>query len=323
MVVMAAAVDVEEDTEKPRRRKNKNKNKTDKPKKVVDLSRPARRCEVGFVEVASDFCCPKDHPVLIDSTCYAHCDEGSDDMVLGAWVGCRDRCEGGYSSSTNECSNGILNRDRHDHTRDGIAPTPQKSVASLPSTTISACPHGYVRVKRQGSGKFKHGGCCPSDEPKLIYGRCYPGCEAGRDELVIGRFVACRAHCADGWAEHNNECAKDHEESTSRGDFPRESSAPVDRIVVPKPTAREDPNAGCTSGSVGSSKHYCCPTTHPVLKGLLCYKKCKTGFEEAGFGCRKICPPGWDQSTLQCAKKSKTFQRKGYERHPKPSKLRI
>jgi len=276
-----------------------------------------------MVEVANDFCCPKDHPVLIDATCYAHCEDGSDDMVLGAWVGCRDRCEGGYMSSVNECTNGILSSDRHDHHREGVAPTPQKSVASLPSTHISACPKDYVRVKRQGSGVFKHGGCCPADQPKLIYGNCYGGCETGRDELTLGRLVACRAHCPEGWTEHNNDCTEGREEPIQRGDFPRESSRPVDRIVIPKPVATEDPNHGCTSGSVGASKHYCCPTTHPELKGLLCYKKCKTGFDEAGFGCRKKCPLGWTESTLECAKGSKLFQRKGYERHPKPSKLRI
>jgi len=303
-------------------RANENTKKA-KATKAVDLSKPARRCEAGMTEVANNFCCPSDHPVLIDSTCYAHCADGTDDMVLGAWVGCRDMCEGGYSTSINECSNGILAHDRKEHSRDGVAPTPQKSVAELPSTTVSTCPDGYVRVKRQGKGVFRHGGCCPSDSPKLIFGMCYGGCEADKDEFTLGRLVACRAHCPDGFSQHNNDCTKDGEENRDRGDFPREGTAPVDRIVVPKPTPSEDPNAGCSRGYVRASKHYCCPTAHPVLKGLLCYEQCKTGYEEADFGCRKKCPVGWSETTLQCAKGSRVQSRVGYERHPKPSRLHL
>jgi len=317
LVVMAAVVSADE-SEKPKKRRNKNGRS-----KRVDLSKPARRCEANFVEVANSLCCPKDHPILVDATCYAHCPDGTDDMVLGAWVGCRDMCEGGYATSINDCTNGILSRERKEHAREGVAPTAQKSVHDLPSTTVSACPAHYVNVKRSGKGKFKHGGCCPADQPKLIHGKCYGGCESGRDELTLGRLVACRAHCPEGWDQHNNDCTHGHDEPKERGDFPRESSSPVDRIVIPKPAASSDPNAGCGSRYVRASNHYCCPARYPLLKGLLCYAKCKTGYEEADFGCRKKCPVGWSESTLQCAKGSRTKQRKGYERNPKPSKLRL
>ncbi len=303
-VVVVVVVCPELEADKPRKSKShKNKNKKTK---AVDLTKPARRCSADHVEVANNLCCPKDHPVLIDGSCFAHCPEGTDDMVLGAWVGCRDMCEGGYATSINECTNGILSHERKEHAREGVAPKAQTAMADLPSTTVSECPKGYVRVKRQGTGKFKHGGCCPSDHPKLIFGRCYGGCEAGRDELTLGRLVACRAHCPDGWVEHNNDCTKDHEEPKERGDFPREGLRPVDRIVIPKPTPSEDPNAGCGTGYVRASNHYCCPARYPLLKGLLCYAKCKTGYEEADFGCRKACPVGWSQSTLQCAKGART-----------------
>lgn len=320
LVVFTAATE-EEESRKPRHKKKHHKGpKIVSHKKTVDPTIPGRRCDSGFVEVANNFCCPKDHPVLIDATCYQHCDEGFDDLVLGAWVGCRERCTGGYRSSVNECTNGILTRDREDKPRSGVAPMAQKSLASLASTHVSACPKRYVRVKQQGRGLFKHGGCCPESQPKLVFGRCYGACEAGQDELTMGRLVACRAHCPATHTQHNNECVRGHEEPIVRGDFPRESSRPVDRIVVPKPA---EPNNGCAEGFRRASKHYCCPTAHPVLKGLLCYAKCKTGYEEAAFGCRKSCPIGWDQSVLQCAKGGKSVQREGYERHPHPSKLRI
>jgi len=277
---------------------------------------PVSRCDANHVEVANSLCCPKSHPVLIDGECFEHCHEDSDDMTLGAWVGCRELCDGGYSSSINSCSNGILTSERKDHPRHGVAAVAQRSVPSDPSAVISTCPKGYVTVSRVGGA----GGCCPKDKPKLIAGKCYGGCAANRDELVIGRFVACRAQCPDGYDTTNNECQKAHEDSVSRGDFPRDGVVPTDRVVAPAPSNGD--NVGCPSGYVGASKRYCCPATDPVLKGLLCYARCKTGYEEAGYGCRKLCKPGYSQSTLQCGKGGQSYQREGYERSPKPLKMR-
>lgn len=275
-------------------------------------NKPARRCDKGWVQVGQGLCCPRDHSVLIDGTCYEHCHGDSDDMVLGAWVGCRELCDPGYDQSINACAKGILSSERKDHQRDGKAPKAQRSIASITEATISACEKGLVKVK---------GGCCPKDKPKLIAGHCYGGCEQGKEELVIGAFVGCRAACAEGWDQHNNHCSKDHHDDTDRGDFPRYGDVPHERVVIPTP--KHDKDDGCGNGYVRASKHYCCPATDPVLKGLLCYARCKTGFEESGYGCREKCRAGWSESVLQCGKGAKSYRRKGYERSPKPSKLRI
>jgi len=302
-----------EDLDKPKKHSKKKKTK-----------RVGSRCDKGWIEVANSLCCPKDHPQLYDTTCYEHCHEGTDDMMLGAWVGCRDMCPGGYSSSINECSNGILTHNRADHARTGVDAKPQASIDSLPHPEVSTCEKDFVPVALSGHGKHKHGGCCPADHPHLIRGHCYAGCDQGRDEITIGDFVGCRAHCPDGWTEHNNDCTKDHETASDRGDFPRDSYEPHDRVIKPKDMAG-DRNKGCGSGYVGASKRYCCPSTHPHLIDLLCYKRCKTGYVEARYGCRKACPnkSGWSETPLRCHHTSgRSYHRKGYERHPKPSALR-
>jgi len=288
-----------------------------KGKAHVNQFAPAKRCDATHLNVGSGLCCPKDHPLLIDGECYEQCHEDSDDMTLGAWVGCRELCDGGYASSINTCSKGILSSDRKDHARTAVPAVAQRSLSSVTATTISTCSRGQVMVSRLRGGG---GGCCPKDQPKLIAGKCYGGCEANRDELVIGRFVGCRAHCPDGWDQTNNDCHKSHEETQSRGDFPRDGALPEDRIIIPTP--KDSDSAGCPDGHVGVSKGYCCPATTPVRKGLLCYPNCKTGFEESGYGCRKLCKPGWSQSTLQCGKAGESYQRPGYERNPKPIRMR-
>jgi len=275
-------------------------------------NQPARRCDKGWVQVGQKLCCPRDHSVLIDGTCYNHCNDDSDDMALGAWVGCREKCEPGYSSNINQCSNGILTRDRVDHSREGVKPKAQRSVSAVAASTISACETGLVKVK---------GGCCPHDKPKLIAGQCYGGCDQGKEEIAIGNFVGCRASCPDGWDQKNNVCSQSGQDDTDRGDFPRFGDAVADRVIVPTP--KHDDDSGCGNGYLRASKHYCCPATNPVLKGLLCYEHCKTGFEESGYGCRQKCKTGWTESVLECGKGAKRHRRKGYERHPKPSKLRI
>jgi len=287
----------------------------DKPRRSrkpdTEWGKPARRCDKGSVQVGQGLCCPRDHSILIDGTCYDHCHSDSDDMILGAWIGCREMCEPGYSSNVNTCTSGALTSERKDHTRDGVAPKAVRPISEITESTISACGKREVKVK---------GGCCPKSKPKLIGGRCYGGCDGGRDELVIGDFVGCRAACPDGWEQHNNKCTKDHEEDRDRGDFPRESVSRKSRMIIPTPAT--DKNAGCGYGHVRASAHYCCPSRHPNLKGLLCYANCKTGYEESGYGCRKLCKTGWTQSVLECGKAHKSHRRKGYERHPKPAKLR-
>lgn len=281
---------------------------------------PARRCPASHTEVAGGFCCPKSHPQLIENECHEPCHEDSDDMVLGSWVGCRERCDGDAASSVNSCTRGALSSERKDHVRTGVPPVAQKSLAEITAPTISSCEKGFVAVARSGPKGARTGGCCPKDMPKLVAGRCYGPCE-NREEFNLGALVSCRAHCPDGWDQHNNHCSKEHEENQDRGDFPRPSVAPSDRVVVPTPVD-ESKNKGCGSGYVGASQHYCCPATEPVLKGLLCYARCKTGFEEAGYGCRKHCAAGWSESTLQCGKGATSHRREGYERPPKAAKMR-
>jgi len=312
--VVVSAADVEGE-KKPKKHKKHHKK---------HHSAIGHRCNKGWLEVGNSLCCPKDHPTLVDSTCYAPCPDGTDDMTLGAWVGCRDMCEGGYSSSINECTNGILTSQRKDHSREGVAPVSQASIDSLQTPKVSICHKGWVSVKQSGHGVHKHGGCCPESHPRLIMGKCYDGCESGREEIVIGNFVGCRAHCPEGWDEHTNDCSHDHQNNQDRGDFPRDGYTPHDRLIAPKPKATVDDtnNKGCSSGYVGASKHYCCPATQPILIDLLCYERCRTGYEESRYGCRKLCPTGWTQTTLNCGKGARSKHRKGYERHPKPSKMR-
>jgi len=303
IVLVAGSVSASTD-EKPKR-----KHKKTAAAKPAVLN-PASRCAANYVAVAHGLCCPKDYPQLIDNSCYEECSTDSDDMVLGGWVGCREMCDGGYSSSINSCTNGILTRERKDHERHGKSPKPQKKVTQKDADHMHTCAKGTVEVR---------GGCCPKDQPKLIAGQCYGGCEEGKEELVIGRFVGCRASCRDGWEQHTNDCSKLHEENTDRGDFPRYGVAPSERILLPTP-AHDD---GCGTGYVRASKRYCCPTTEPNLIGLLCYENCKTGYVGSSYGCRKTCKTGWTESTLECGKGAKHYRRKGYERHPKPSKLRL
>jgi len=302
LVVFAAFVaadSADADADKPRRKKNKKRS-----------NKPAKMCDKGWRAVGNSLCCPKDHSQLIDGACFEECHSDSDDMQLGGWVGCRELCDGGYSSSVNTCTNGINSHERKDHTRDSVHAKAQKKITAADAKLMYACPKDTVEVL---------GGCCPKEQPKLIAGECYGGCEDGKEEFVLGRFVGCRANCRDGYDQHTNDCTKLHEDPVERGDFPRHGVSIIEKSLVPTP-AHDD---GCGQGWVRASKRYCCPTTEPNLKDLLCYANCKTGYEESGYGCRKKCKAGWKQTVLECGKGNKHYRRKGYERGPKPSKLRL
>jgi len=238
-------------------------------------------------------------------------------------VGCRDQCDGGYSSSINTCQNGVIYRPRVDTRRSGVAPKLQSSPSSDSS---SKCPTGYVPVSRVPRGikrgkvkTHRGGGCCPSTAPILIEDKCYPDCPENQDAIIVAKFVGCRAHCPDGWNEDRNECTHEPEEPVERSDFPRTSSEPVDRLPQQQTSVTTD---GCTSGYVAASSNYCCPVNRPQLKGLLCYQKCGRGWDESGYGCRHKCPRGWTTTTLTCHRRGRVISRKGFERHPVPSKSR-
>jgi len=282
------------------------------------------RCNANYNEVAEHKCCPKDRPVYYEGQCYAHCDPDHDDFMLGSYVGCREHCEGGYMSSVNDCSNGPSTVPRPDKERSGVAAEAQHTVAG--GDAVSSCPRHHVRVHEhvdQATGA-RAGGCCPKRYPYLIQGKCYASCEDGehhdlREELILGQFVACRTHCPIGWDETRNDCSKAGEESHDRGDFPRNWVSPVDRIVKPK--AKIDAS-GCKSGYVQASNMYCCPAAHPKLIGLLCYADCGPKYEEVNFACRKRCRLGFTVTTNHCTRGTISYERKGYERHPKLPSLR-
>jgi len=285
-------------------------------------------CQKHELEVAGGQCCPKSNPVLIGDQCYPHCEEGSDDMVLGSFIGCRQQCEPGASSTLSTCSRGPLHTDRVDHPRSGVSPTVQKKIA--PNTPVAElekkylprfCKSGWVTVSRR---KDKSGGCCPSDAPLLINERCYSTCESGFDDIVVGNFVGCRKQCPDGYDSTANSCHKSGEEDFERADFPREGVEPLDRRRHGQPPAPKNPKVTCPAGfvSVENSDSLCCPWDHSELIGALCYEECPPAFVGVGFGCRRACPKkvGWVTYPLTCTnwrkKPAKTVVRKGWERKP-------
>jgi len=300
---------------------------------AADRKKPKLRelCSRKQKEVAGGQCCPKDHPVLIGDSCFSHCEDGSDDMVLGSFVGCRAQCEPGSSSTLTTCSRGPLNTERADHSRSGVSPSPQQRVKPLPPGTPSSaydaiyfprfCKQGYVPVARR---RDRSGGCCPVDAPLYIVGKCYSACEQGFDDIVIGHFVGCRKHCPDGWDQTTNTCHKSGEEDVERGDFPREGVPPRDRRSRGPPPAPKNPKVTCPQGyvSVENSDSLCCPWDHAQLIGALCYEECPPSYVSSGFGCRRHCPraKGWVTYPLTCtnwkAKPAKTILRKGWERSP-------
>jgi len=304
---------------------------------VLDADKPKHKkrhhrrdlCAKGSREVAGGQCCPKDHPVLIADSCYAHCDDGQDDMVLGSWVGCRTQCEPGYSSTLSSCSRGPLHNDRSDHGRTGASPTiqirikPGQDESELDRKYLPRfCKRGYVTVARR---RDRSGGCCPSEAPLWIHGNCYAHCEQGFEDIVVGAFVGCRKNCPDGWDQTNNICTKSGEESTERGDFPREGVPPSDRRRHGRPAPPKNPKVTCPTGyvSVENSDSLCCPWDHSELIGALCYEECPPSYVGVGFGCRRACPKsaGWTTYPLTCTKwnhkpAAKTVVRKGWERSP-------
>jgi len=282
-------------------------------------------CPSGWHEVAESRCCPMDEPQLIGGKCYPVCDDGQDDFVLGSFVGCRDQCPGGYASSLNTCTRGANQHTRADSPRDGVLPQLQQFPEKETDTT---CPTDYVKVSRLPRGKHgkkirthRGGGCCPTSAPLLMGRGCYADCPADQDPITVGDFVGCRAHCPDGWTEDNNECSKDNEESVERSDFPREPSLPANRLRSIQSQSEID---GCAHGYVAASptSSYCCPFNKPQLKGLLCYETCARGWEESGYGCRRKCKKGWSSTLMTCNRNGRVTWRKGYERHPSPSKSR-
>jgi len=285
-------------------------------------------CRREEVEVAGGQCCPKSAPVLIGDQCYPHCEDGSDDMVLGTFVGCRAQCEPGASSTLSVCYRGPLHTDRADHSRSGVLPTVQKKIApTTPVTEVEAkylprfCKHGWITVSRR---RDKSGGCCPTDAPMLINERCYATCEQGFDDIEVGHFVGCRKQCPDGYDTTTNNCHKSGEEDFERADFPREGVEPLDRRRRGRPPVSKNPKVTCSAGyvAVENSDSLCCPWDHPELIGALCYEECPPAFVGTGFGCRHACPKkaGWVTYPLTCTnwrkKPAKTILRKGWERKP-------
>jgi len=288
-------------------------------------------CKRGSREVAGGQCCAKDHPVLIGNSCYSHCDDGQDDMILGTWVGCRTQCEPGSSSTLSSCSRGPLVTERTDHGRTGVDPKPQEKVKPLPPGTPPDeldniylprfCKKGYVTVARRRDGS---GGCCPTDAPLYLKGRCYAACEQGFDDIQIGAFIGCRKACPDGWDQTTNTCSKSGEETVERGDFPREGVSPHDRKARGRKAPPANPKVVCPTGyvSVANSDSLCCPWDHSELIGALCYEECPSSYVSSGFGCRRNCPraAGWTTYPLTCTnwkkKPAKTILRKGWERSP-------
>jgi len=287
-------------------------------------------CAKGSREVAGGQCCPKNAPVLIGDSCYAHCDEGSDDMVLGSWVGCRTQCEPGSSSTLSTCSRGPLHTDRADSPRTGVIPTvqikinPSTDPLTIENTYLPRfCSSDYTTVARRR--RDRSGGCCPKDAPLYIAGKCYTHCEQGFDDIQVGQFVGCRKQCPDGWDQTTNVCKKSGEEDVERGDFPREGLDAHHRRRHGVPVVPKNPKVTCATGyvSVENSDSLCCPWDHPELIGALCYEECPPSYVGVGFGCRRHCPrsAGWVTYPLTCTKwnhkpAAKTVVRKGWERSP-------
>jgi len=278
-------------------------------------------CDKGFHEVADGYCCPKANPAYYNGRCYAHCDAMHDDFILGSFVGCREKCNGGYASSVNECTRGVHVVSRADTPRDsGVAATKQ-----LPSPYGGhECPKRHTRVPLNEDGS---GGCCPQKWPYWINGVCYGTCADGdhtdvREIMIHGNMVACRTHCSLDATETTNKCEHPDtgDDATDRGDFPREHHPTVDRLHA-KPVKFSN---GCPAGYVRSSNLRCCPATEPNLIGLLCYEDCKVGWESRDFGCHKHCKPGWTELRHTCEKDGfPTKNRKTYERNPVLPKFRL
>jgi len=289
---------------------------------VVARQRPVQNCEDGSIEVADGKCCPKDHRQFLQGDCYAPCDDGSDDLFLGSYVGCRSRCDPGIMSSVNSCWNGPLRSLREDSARESVRHTLQ-----LPKPKGAArtrCPKGFVKVAyiRDAFDGWR-GGCCPSAKPQLIGRQCFERCADGQDDIAISDYVGCRAHCPAGYAEDHNECKKG-DETIEREDFPRWGVDP-ERRRKGKGKGTGDVDAdGCEDDWVAAGDSNCCPVNRPVLIGLLCYERCSAGYEDTHFGCRRKCPRGYTEHVLTCTSKSghHTIKRDGYERHPRASKRR-
>jgi len=279
-----------------------------------------RVCDKGFVEVADGYCCPKSSPAYYNGRCYTHCDPMHDDFILGSFVACRERCNGGYASSVNECTRGVHVVTRSDTPRDsGVAATKQQSPFGG-----HECPKHHRRVPLNEDGS---GGCCPDKWPYWINGVCYGTCADGdhtdqREIMIHGNMVACRTHCSLDATETTNKCEHPDsgDDSTDRGDFPRAHHPTVDRLHA-KPIKASN---GCPDGYVRASNLRCCPTTEPNLIGLLCYENCKVEWESRDFGCHKHCKPGWTELRHTCEKDGvPTKNRKTYERNPVLPKFRL
>jgi len=280
-------------------------------------------CPVDWHEVAEERCCPNEQPKLIAGQCYPLCEQGEDDLVLGSFIGCRDQCPGGYSSEINTCTRDALQHTRIDNARDGVATQMQ----SYPDRdTDTTCPDGYVKVSRlpRGRGKkrfrtHRGGGCCPKAAPLLIGSECYADCPSDQDPIIVGDYIGCRAHCPDGWTEDHNDCTKTNEDTVERSDYPRTAYPAAPRVKAKTSRSAID---RCDEGYVAASNNYCCPFSKPQLKGLLCYERCPRGWEEEGYGCRRKCKKGWSSTHMTCNRKGRVTWRKGYERHPVPSRTR-
>jgi hypothetical protein len=280
-----------------------------------------RVCDKGFVEVADGYCCPKNARQYFDGHCYPHCDEGHDDFILGGFVGCREKCSGGYASSVNECTRGVHVNIRADTPRaDGV-----KAIKQLPSPFGGhECPKRHRRVPLNEDGS---GGCCPDKFPYWINGVCYGTCADGdhhdaREVMIHGNMVACRSHCSLDTHETTNKCEHtvEGEDPTDRGDFPRAHHSTVDRRHA-KPIQASN---GCPNGYVRASNLRCCPAAQPSLIGLLCYESCPVGWESRDFGCHKHCKEGWKELRHTCEKEGvPTKNRKTFERSPVLPKFKL
>jgi len=207
-----------------------------------------RFCKHGWVTVArrkdkTGGCCPAEAPQLIQGKCYAHCEQGFDDIVVGGFVGCRKHCEDGWDQSANHChKSGEEDVERGDFPREGVSPRDRKRrgrpvVSKNPKVT---CPTGYLAVENSDSL------CCPWDHAELIGALCYEECPPS----YVSSGFGCRRSCpkSQGWVTYPLTCTKwNHKPAAKtilRKGWERAPVTPKQAVSVASAAATAAPSTG-------------------------------------------------------------------------------
>jgi hypothetical protein len=202
---------------------------------------------------------------------------------------------------------------------------PSKAKPKKPKAPALAVPQRCPKGHREVADAQ----CCPDTEPLYHYGKCFPLCDDGHDEMTVGDWAGCRELCEPGYASTLNTCSRGPVTS-ERKDVARTGVPTVPQY--PWKVAPEDTLTKCRKKYIRVAYNHdgtggCCPVDKPNLVNDHCYPDCDKSSDPvtigAFVGCRNHCPSNSDQTFDSCKHGSESTDREDFPRHSVAASRRL